>query len=231
MIGLSLKAKILGGGALAVFVAVSGILAAKELQVRALERDLAAAEHERDSLAIEAVAQRAELEGWSVRFAQMVASGTAELQGRDSMLAALGRDLEEANARVRQYVSALASAEEQIESLATGRDTISTVPRWWTGRFADGLLSADWRFERLPEANLSLGYRIEVPVELVTSEGGDGRWLVTGRSSDSRVRLDLDEVIVEPTTPEVVTRTSLRRQFIVGLISGVAGALGWEVIR
>jgi hypothetical protein len=205
-------------------VTTAGLLAKAEWEKDRLEIRLAQAERARDSIAFDAAAKDLELDGWEVRFAQMVGSGTALLQERDSSLAALAARLEDANARIRQYVRAEAVAEARVEGRAETQDTTAAVPEWWEGRVDDGLLSGSWRFERVPEPGLSLGYRVAVPVELISSEGGDGRWLVTGRSTDPRVTLSLDEVIVEPAEPEVVEVTSFWRDL--KLVLGSAGGGG-----
>jgi hypothetical protein len=229
MIPFGLRTQIVTGAVLLVVLTAGAAVAKARWEVRSLERNLREAEHERDSVALEAAAKDLELDGWEVQFAQMVGSGTALLQERDSALAALATRLDDAHARIRQYVRAEAIAESTVAGQAEAQDTTTEIPRWWTGRVDDGLLAGSWRFERVPSPELSLGYSVTVPIELVSSEGGDGRWLVTGRSTDPRVTLSLDEVIVEPAEPEVVEVTSWKRDALMvvggGVISWVVHAL------
>ena len=187
-------------------------------------------ERQRDSLAIEGAAERSRADGWVVAFADTTKVLRDALAGRDDQISRLVSDLQASGARVASLMSVVASAESQIQGLAAARDTLNSIPEWWTGQVDDGLLTGGWRFDRIPE-RFGLNYNVEVPMELISSEGGDGRWLVTGRSEDPCVSLLFSEVLVEPRPPVVEMRCAMPTKGKWFLVGSGFGAAVWEIFR
>lgn len=185
-----------------VVAAAIGALVATALQharARAATSRAERAEAAIDSLAAEAAAARAELSGWKVKFAE--ASDLAKLlETRDSQLAVLARDLRASRAKVRSLTRIVAEAAGSASVVAE-----AATPDSATGIISDGTLSAKWTFY-YATPGLSLRYSCLVPVEAVAFETGDGRLLVTARSSSPNVSLQIAEALVNLPEPTVERR-------------------------
>lgn len=160
-----------------------------------------------DSLAAEAAAERARADGWEVAFAENVDDLHGRLAEGDSMIARLGRDLRASRVRVDQLTELTAELRGSGESEARP-DSIAadSVPASWSGTYDDDLLRARWTFRRLPPpATLLLReWAASFGVELVQATTGDGRTLITARTSDpDRVKARVDSLFVDPPPPEV----------------------------
>ena len=187
-----------------------------------------------DSIAADAAVARLQADStWEVRFAENTNNLNALLADGDSARQLLAGELDEANVRVGLLVEVNATARGNIISLGeqlgqaeatelTGGE--ATVA--FQGDIDDGLLVGDWTFE-LPEIKHTLTYDVTVPGELVVSTTGDGRTLVTARSTHERAMLNLGQIFVDPPPPVEVRKLS----FTQALIFLGAGAVGWELIR
>ena len=90
------------------------------------------------------------------------------------------------------------------------------------GAIDDGLLKASWAFMR---PDLSLAYSVDVPLEIVTAEGGDGRVLVTARAKDSRASVSVPGFWFSPQPAVEVQRCTIRQSAVrvgLGLLGGLA---------
>ncbi len=187
-----------------------------------------------DSIAADAAIARLEADSvWEVR----IATQENDLQGRlaegDEARQRLAEELADANVRVGLLAEVNATARGNIISLGnqlsaaeateiTGDDAAVV----FQGDIDDGLLAGAWRFT-LPQAEHMLTYDVTVPGELVVSVTGDGRTLVTARSTHERAALSLGEIFVDPPPPVEVRRIS----FMQAGIAFLAGIVTWEFAR
>lgn len=189
-------------------------------RLEAAESREAAAAHARDSLLVEEAAERARADGWIAQFGEETERLGKILGRRDSIAAALRESLERANARILSLTNVIATLEDSVTSLASRVDTTEAGEVAYRGGIADGLLTGTWRF--LPP-ELSLAYSVSVPLEIVTSEGGDGRWLVTARATDPRASVAVDGFWFDPPPPVQVARCTLRQtawRVGIGILAG-----------
>ena len=118
--------------------------------------------------------------------------------------------LDNANVRIETLTNATASAGGGAVVSRATIDTVffgDSVPASWSGEVEEDLLDIDWTFFRLPDPRLFLRtWSVDIPVELTTSIAGDGRTLVTGRSTHENATLTIDSVFVDPTEPVEVQR-------------------------
>ncbi len=189
-----------------------------------------------DSIAADAAIARLEADSvWEVRLATQDDNLQGRLASGDSARQVLAAELAEANVRVGLLAEVNATARGNIISLGTqlsaaeaearGLETDSATVAFG-GDLDDGLLSGSWSFI-LPRAEHMLTYDVTVPGELVVSQTGDGRTLVTARSTHERAALRLGEIFVDPPPPVEVRRIS----FTQGLIAFLAGVITWEFAR
>lgn len=189
-----------------------------------------------DSIAADAAIARLQADSvWEVR----IATQEDDLQGRlaagDEARQRLATELAEANVRVGLLAEVNATARGNIISLGTqlseaeaearGLETDSATVAFG-GDIDDGLLAGAWTFT-LPRAEHMLTYDVTVPGELVVSVTGDGRTLVTARSTHERAALNLGDVFVDPPPPVEVRRIS----FMQAGIAFLAGIVTWEFAR
>ena len=187
-----------------------------------------------DSIAAEAAVREIELEGaWSVRFADETERLGDLLTEGDSAQARLASRLDDANVRIGLLTEVTASATGQIESLSDANlsllDSINSIGQVfgsWEGPVADEILTGSWGFT-LPDAAHILDYSVSIPGELVVSQAGDGRTIVTARATSSLATLELGQVFVDPPPPVEVKTLSWTR----ALIAALLGAVGWEFVR
>jgi len=199
-------------------VILLGALARQSWALHRLRADVVQATTERDSLAAEAAAERARAEGWTVRFAEEVERLGAELERRDSLLARLSRDYRASRIRLVELLAMTATATGSVEAAADSSLTATDACEGrWAGKLDDGLLRASWTFWTPPPV-LRLEYEATVPIEIVSALAGDGRRLVSARSPDERVRLEVRELLFDPPTPQVVYRASWPRLLIASLV-------------
>jgi hypothetical protein len=187
-----------------------------------------------DSIMADAAIARLQADSvWEVR----IATQDDDLQGRlasgDSARARLAEELAEANVRVGLLAEVNATARGNIISLGTQLSAAeaeaitgdeATVA--FEGDIDDGLLTGAWQF-LLPQAQHTLDYDVTVPGELVVSVTGDGRTLVTARSTHERAALNLGDVFVDPPPPVEVRRLSFTKAALFYL----AGIVTWEFAR
>lgn len=183
---------------------------------------------ERDSLALEAVAERARADGWVTMFAENSPEALAErLAQIDS---ARARDLRASGVRVAQLASLVATLRDSVQSVGSrasspgeslGGPADSLVSGEWVGSLSEGPLDAAWRF-RLPAVTLDLSYTVEVAGTLVQSEAGD-RTLVMARSDDPRVSFSIPELVIAPAPPRIEYREP-------SLWSKARTAAGWAAL-
>jgi len=190
------------------------------MKLQASERARHSAERVRDSLAIEAVAQEAMADGWEVRFGELDRDLRDRLAGRDSVTLRLAKSLDRANAQVRSLVDIVATLEDSLASVGAPEIDADGSVVAWAGNVEDGLLTGSWRFAP-PE--LALRYSVAVPLEIVTSEGGDGRWLVTARATDPRASAQVEGFWFAPPPPVQIARCTLpqvARWLGIGVVAG-----------
>ena len=191
------------------------------LRLKHSEGERVQAERVRDSLFMEDAGNKASLDGWSVKFGTLQKDINAEFAHRDSMAARLVGDLNKAHARIRSLVEVVAVLKDSLVSTGTPGDTTSTGAVTYHGAINDGLLDAAWRFLA---PSLSLAYRVSVPLEIITSEGGDGRWLVTARAKDPRASVSVGEFWFNPPAPVKVDRCTLKQtgwRVGIGALAGI----------
>ena len=172
----------------------------------------------RDSLAIDAAKVRAERDGWKARFGETANVG-AQLESSDERSRRLAHSLAEANAEIVSLTKINATLSDSMTVLAASQDTADSGEVTYRGQINDGLLTASWRFTA---PALGLDYSASVPVEIVTSRGGDGRWLVTARATDPRASVSVPAFYIDPPDPMTVQHCSLgaKAKYV-----GVGGAL------
>lgn len=195
-----------------------------------LERAHHEATTERDSLAAEAVAERARADGWESDFAELEEDLTGFLSAKGDTIATLAADLLASRVEARSYARALVVAEGRLTSVGTpdstpledAGDDSSSCPTRWDGELDDGLLRGSWAF-LAAMGLLELDYGVELPLEWVTGTTGDGRSMLNIRSPDPRVTPQLKEYVWTPPDPVIETRCSLGRQ---GLVGGMSYLLG-----
>ena len=68
---------------------------------------------------------------------------------------------------------------------------------------------------------------MDVPGDLIVSVTGDGRTLITARSTHERAALNLGEIFVDPPPPVEVRRLS----FTQAALFYLAGIITWEFAR
>ena len=187
-----------------------------------------------DSIAADAAIARLAADSvWEVRLAVQDDDLSGRLASGDSARQVLAAELADANVRVGLLAEVNATARGQIISLGTQlsaaeAEEITGDPATvaFQGDIDDGLLVGAWQFT-LPRAEHMLTYDVTVPGELVVSVTGDGRTLVTARSTHERAALGLGEIFVDPPPPVEVRRIS----FTQGLIAFLAGIVTWEFAR
>ena len=186
------------------------------------ERDRMRAQ--RDSLALEAVEERARADGWATKFA----NDSAQF---DSTTNALAEDLRDSGLRVAQLTRLNAVLRDSLRSdgvvvSAPAQDTSGVIMGSWAGEIAEGPLNGSWLFS-LPEISLDLSYTVEIGGTLVTTET-ENRTLVMAQSDDPRVVFDIPAVQVDRVAPRVIQRPpslwSRFQWFVTGAAAGlVAG--------
>ena len=187
-----------------------------------------------DSIAADAAIARLQADSvWEVRIATQEDDLQGLLASGDSARARLAEELSEANVRVGLLAEVNATARGNIISLgnqlsAAEAEEITGDPATvaFEGDIDDGLLTGAWQF-LLPQAQHTLDYGVTVPGELVVSVTGDGRTLVTARSTHERASLNLGDVFVDPPPPVEVRRIS----FMQAGIAFLAGIVTWEFAR
>ncbi len=189
-----------------------------------------------DSIAADAAIARLQADSvWEVRIATQEDDLQGLLAQGDEARQRLAEELGEANVRVGLLAEVNATARGNIISLGTqlsaaeaearGLETDSATVAFG-GDIDDGLLEGSWTFT-LPRAEHMLAYDVTVPGELVVSLTGDGRTLVTARSTHERASLNLGDVFVDPPPPVEVRRIS----FMQAGIAFLAGIITWEFAR
>ena len=186
-----------------------------------------------DSIAAEKVVSEIAADSvWGVQFAEQVGNLQDELASRDDELGALASKLDSANVRIGLLTEVTASAQGQIVSLSDKNgelaDSLSAmgISGEFSGQVEDDILTGRWSL-LLPQLQHTLDYSVSIPGELVVSRSGDGRTIVTARSTNPRAALELGQVFVDPPTPAVTYRLSLKQA---GVFMGV-GAVVWELMR
>lgn len=205
-----------------VFVALCLLALAAQYAIRLghAERERNQAAQVRDSLWIEDAANRAAIDGWAVQFGVLEKDLNGKISRRDSLNQRLAASLDRANAKVRTLTDLVVTLNDSLTSVGTAGDTTEAGDVTYTGEIDDGLLRATWGF--VPPA-LSLAYGVTVPLEIVTSEGGDGRWLVVARSKDSRASVSVKGFWFSPPAPVRVAKCTLTQtawRFGLGVLAG-----------
>ena len=173
-----------------------------------------------DSMAIEAVAQRAEADGWQSVFADSVGNLTELLAEGEGGRAALARDLLASRAEVRALVTIQAAASGVVESTGLRVDTVAVESvSEYVGEFDDGVLAAGWQFVTL-DARLLLDYTVGIRGEIIQAEGGDGRVLFTARSLTPRASFVVDSLLFTPPAPRIEVRGAKWWWVVAGVVGG-----------
>lgn len=192
-----------------------------------LEDMVVTAQREADSLAAEAAAQRARADGWETKFGREVPDLYELLGQRDSALARLARDYQASRLEVRSYATLAAEAQGQVESQGQVVEEVEEeLEADFGGNFDDGYLYADW-LVRMPQRLFNMDYTTRYGVELISAETGDGRTLVTARTTHPNAQVEVESLYVDPPPPEV-RRVGVRWYWVpitlvVGVIGGLAG--------
>jgi hypothetical protein len=217
---------------------IVGLLAAAllvtQVQLQRAEREASAQSVRADSIAADKVASEIALDSvWAVRYAQDVDGLQARLTATGDTVGTLAARLDSASVRVNLLAEVAASAQGEIVSLSDRAgvlaDSLSkslTIIGQVGGDIQDEILTGSWSLW-LPTMQHTLRYSVTIPGELVISETGDGRTLVTARSTIPRARLNIGEVFVDRPAPEVEYRVSLKQA---GALMGI-GAVVWELMR
>ncbi len=186
-----------------------------------------------DSIFAEKVVAEIEADSvWGVKFAEQSEDLQAQLSSRDDELGALASKLDSANVRIGLLTEVTAAAQGQIVSLSdkNGELADSLMALGISGEFGgevkDDVLTGTWSL-LLPQLEHTLDYSVSIPGELVVSKAGDGRTIVTARSTNPRASLTLGQVFVDPPPPLVSYRMSFKQAT---LFMGL-GAVIWEVVR
>lgn len=202
-------------------------------QLRELRRVHEEVTTERDSLAAEAAAARAEALGWKVQFATATTDLWKLIASRDADLKALAKDFRASGIQITRLTSMVASLQGQISSAGTPAavpdSETDTIPASWSGEADDGVLRLSWTFFRM-DPRLTMDYGLTVPLELIEGESGDGRTLVLARTSIPNATLTFEELLVDRPPPVVVEHCSIgtRARYaagggLVGLVGGLFG--------
>ena len=187
-----------------------------------------------DSIAADAAIARLAADSvWEVRLAVQDDDLSGRLAAGDSARQGLAAELAEANVRVGLLAEVNATARgniislgEQLSAAEATEITGDSASVAFRGDLDDGLLVGAWTFT-LPRAEHMLTYDVTVPGELVVSLTGDGRTLVTARSTHERAALRLGEIFVDPPPPVEVRKIS----FMQAGIAFLAGIITWEFAR
>ena len=216
---------------LIVFFVVAGL---QTIRVGQAQEREAAALVRADSLLADAAISRLEADSvWEARIATEVDNLSSQLANGNEERQRLIDELEGANIRVGLLAEVNAVARGNIISLgeqlsaaeaAQISDDDATVA--WRGDIDDGLLTGRWQF-LLPQAQHTLDYNVDVPGDLIVSVTGDGRTLITARSTHERAALNLGEIFVDPPPPVEVRRLS----FTQAALFYLAGIITWEFAR
>ncbi len=198
--------------------------AGQSWHVKRLEAEVASVAHARDSLLIDNAAEAARADGWATRFADTTRSIAGLLAAQDSQARALSRSLEAAHAHETMLAELVAGLKDSLTSVASSVDTIAGGQVRYSGALDDGLLTGSWRF--LAPA-LSLDYSARVPIQIVTSRGGDGRWLITARATDPRASVEVQQAVINP-PPPVIERRGPSWWWVLGALG--AGWLGRDAL-
>ena len=205
-------------GLLALFLA--GWLVKTKWDLHKLEQAHIEATTQRDSLAAEAAAARAEAQGWSVQFATATEQLWKQIASREESLAALTEDFRASGIRITRLTSIVASLEGQISSAGTPAavpdSETDPVPPSWSGEADDGVLRLSWTFWRFAP-RLTMDYGVVVPIELIEGESGDGRTLVLARTRVPNATLTFEELLVDRQPPIVVEHCSVGTRLKWGL--------------
>jgi len=182
---------------------------------------------ERDRLAIQATAARAEANGWEVSYGRDVQNLRKVVRARDSANAVLADDLHASRVRISYLAEVNVSLRGQVESFGslTGQPDSGSEglePPQWAGELSDGLLTASWAFRAVDARLLLDPYSVEISGELIGTEGGDGSHVVFTRASDPRVTLSLGSYTFQAVPPVIRDRCSWTHQ---GIMAGI-GFLG-----
>lgn len=153
---------------------------------------------------------------------------SARLEAMDSAFAA---DARASRIRVLSLTSLVAELRGQIESQGEVHrpevfpPELPAQPDSATGVLDDGLLFARWSF-LYPSATLRVpSYSVTIPIDLVGSEDGNGRTIVSARSPDSRVSFPFTSLVVAHREPVVVSRCSWTERGLWTLGGAVGGGL------
>ncbi len=212
--------KLGAGGILAIVLLLfTGV---QSYRLSAVQREAAAAMAVRDSMLFESALSVVYADSiFQVSVAEVV-DLQDKLQSGDEAQQRLGRQLSAANIEIRALVTASVEATGTVESVATAQDTVSAFTEWWEGLLVDSLLRGSWRFERVPVPTLALEWALSPEIEIIASEGGDGRWLVTGRALDPRVTLSFNQLFVDPSPPVIINQCGILCKMKWAAAGGVA---------
>lgn len=217
---------------------IVGLLAAAllvtQVQLQRAEREAATQSVRADSIAADKVASEIALDSvWAVRYAQDVDDLQARLTAAGGTVGTLAARLDSANVRADLLAEVAASAQGEIVSLSDRADALAdslseslTIIGQVGGDIQDEILTGSWSLW-LPTMQHTLRYNVLIPAHLIVSHTGDGRTLVTARSTIPRAQLDISEVFVDRPPAEVRYRVSIKQA---GAFMGI-GAVLWELIR
>jgi len=207
---------------------LAGMLAKTKWDLHQLEQAHLEATTQRDSIAADAAMARAEALGWKGQFATATEQLWKQIASREESLAALTEDFRASGIRITRLTSVVASLQDSIVSVgipaAIPDGEADTVPPSWSGEVDDGVLRASWTFWRF-DPRLTMDYGVNVPIELIEGESGDGRTLVLARGRDPRVTVTFEELLVDRPPPVVVEHCSVGTRLKWGL-GGLGAGFG-----
>lgn len=215
-------------------VGLAVLAAVSQIQLNRARDEVEANRVRADSIAADKVAAEIAADSvWAVRYAQDVDNLQARLTAAGDTLGTLAARLDSANVRVNLLAEVAASAQGEIVSLSDRSGELSDslaqsleLIGQLSGEFQDEIMTGSWSLW-LPTMQHTLRYSVTIPGELVVSETGDGRTLVTARSTSPRAELNIGEVLVDQPPPEVRYKVSLKQA---STFMGI-GAIIWELVR
>lgn len=166
------------------------------------------------------LAAEARADGWAVTWAEAVPELLAEAAEQDSVIAQLRREARVAGARpvARAVVEATVARDMVLEP--EGLRCAEPVREYWKALPFWGALDCT------PPNRLGLSVGANITTELIGTVAADGRLLVTARSPDPGVHLQVQTLEWSPPAPP---EPPGRWRWLVGAF--VAGALVWEMAR
>ena len=173
-----------------------------------------------DSLAGEVAEESLRADGWETRWADETADLSGQLSVQDEVLASAMRDLVSARGEVQVLTRTLAEGSGVVVDTV---EVMANCPNaFYQGSFDDGLLRGNWE---LAPPIFRMPYTVSIEQELIHTLMGDGRMLVTARALDSKVNLQVEDLLFQPPLPVTIRKSSWRSLFTSLSIGTILGLL------